>query len=90
MATRSTETKITFMYPFRLASFGGLRPAGTYIVVVDEELIEGLSFSAFRRTATTLYTPDISSKTGILQAYPTSEVEINAALESDLLRQTQS
>lgn len=86
MTTRSTETKVTFTYPFKLAAFAAPKPAGTYLLVVDEEQIEGLSFTAFRRTATTLYTPDVSANSGTQQAYPTTEAEIDAVLETDALR----
>ncbi|MFN3399225.1 MAG: hypothetical protein ACK4Z4_02700 [Ferrovibrio sp.] len=90
MTTRSTETKITFMHPFKLTAFDAPKPAGTYLLVVDEERIEGLSFTAFHRTATTLYTPDVSVRSGAQQAYPTTEAEIDAALETDALRQIMS
>lgn len=87
MTARSTETKVTFRYPFKLAAFDGPKPAGTYLVVVDEEQIEGLSFTVFHRTATTLYTPDVSARSGVQQAYPTTEAEIDAALETDVLNE---
>jgi len=35
----------------------GVRPAGTYTVETDEELIEGLSFPAYRRVATVMLLP---------------------------------
>lgn len=87
MTIRSTETKVTFTHPFKLAAFDGPKPAGTYLVVVDEEQIEGLSFTAFHRTATTLYTPDVSVRSGTQQAYPTTEAEIDAALETDAVNE---
>ncbi len=90
MTTRSTETRVSFSHSFKLAAFSAPQPAGTYLVVAEEELIEGLSFTAFRRTATTLYTPDILSRSGTQQAYPTTEAEIDAALEADTLRQIMS
>lgn len=83
MTTRSTETKVTFIHPFKLAAFDAPKPGGTYLLVVEEEQIEGLTFTAFRRTATTLYTPDISVRSGLQQAHPTTEAEIDALLETD-------
>lgn len=85
MTTRSKETQVTFLHAFKLAAFSAPQPPGTYLVVVDEEQIEGLSFTVFRRTATTLYTPDISRKSGMQQAYPTTDTELDAALETDML-----
>ncbi len=90
MMTRTTETEITFIHPFKLAAFDAPKPGGTYLLVVEEEEMEGLSFTAFRRTATTLYTPDISVKSGLQQAHPTSEAEIEAILEADALHQIMS
>lgn len=85
MTTRSTETTVTFAHSFKLAAFDTPQPAGTYLITVDEEQIEGLSFTAFRRTGTTLYTPDVSRKSGVQQAYPTTEMELDSALEVDAL-----
>lgn len=90
MMTRTTETEITFIYPFKLAAFEAPKPGGTYLLVVEEEQIEGLTFTAFRRTATTLYTPDISVRSGLQQAHPTTEAEIDALLETDALNQIMS
>jgi hypothetical protein len=49
---RTTRESITFDHPFSLAAVDKLQPAGTYAVDIDEELIEGLSFLAYRRVAT--------------------------------------
>ena len=49
---RTTETTITFRCPFTLSALDKVEPAGTYRVVTEEEEIGGLSFVAFRRTAT--------------------------------------
>ena len=55
MSTRTTETTVTFRRPFTLLSVEGAQPAGTYRLVTEEEQIPGLSFVAFRRTATLLH-----------------------------------
>jgi hypothetical protein len=57
MADRTTETTVTFKHPFSLTSLDSRQPAGTYRLVMDEEEILGLSFLAFRRTATMLHIP---------------------------------
>jgi hypothetical protein len=54
---RTTRESITFDRPFSLTAVDRLQPAGTYAVDIDEELIEGLSFLAYRRVATTIYLP---------------------------------
>jgi hypothetical protein len=43
---------MTFDRSFTLAGVDFALPAGVYEIVTDEEMIEGLSFPVFRRTAT--------------------------------------
>ena len=50
--TRTRRTKMTFDRSFTLAGVDFPLPAGVYEIVTDEEMIEGLSFPVFRRTAT--------------------------------------
>jgi len=57
MSTRTIQTTITFNRPFTLSSVEGWQPAGTYRLESEEEQIEGLSFSAFRRMTMTLFLP---------------------------------
>ena len=54
---RTTRRSITFNRPFAVAALDGLQPPGTYAIEIDEKLIEGLSFLAYRRVATTIYLP---------------------------------
>ena len=57
MSARTSETSVTFFKPFTLSSIEGVQPAGTYLLVTDEEQIPGLSFVAFRRLSTMLHLP---------------------------------
>jgi hypothetical protein len=52
MNTRSRRETITFQHPFRIKGIDRVLPPGAYEVITDEEMIEGLSFAAFRRVAT--------------------------------------
>ena len=52
MTMRTTKSTVTFVRPFRLGAFGEQLPAGRYPIETDEELLEGVSFPAYRRTAT--------------------------------------
>ena len=61
MTIRSRREAVTFKHPFRIRGVERLLPAGTYVVVTDEQSIEGLSFDAFRRIATTILLPGASS-----------------------------
>lgn len=54
---RTRRETVVFKRPFRLAGIDHLVPAGAYTVVTDEEMIEGLSFTVFRRVATTITVP---------------------------------
>jgi len=55
--TRSRRETVTFNHPFRIKGIERRLPAGPYEVVTDEEMIEGLSFPCFRRTATMIMVP---------------------------------
>ncbi|MCT7374573.1 hypothetical protein [Chelativorans salis] len=63
------------------------RPAacGTYRLVVDEEEIFGLSFLAYRRTATMLHIPGISVRSDRHQVVEVDPEELAAALDADAL-----
>ena len=65
---RTTREILTFNRPFSLSAVDAVQPAGTYAVDVDEELIEGLSFLAYRRVATTIYLPLRHGGAGSVQA----------------------
>jgi hypothetical protein len=54
MTIRSRRETVTFKHPFRIRGIDRLLPTGSYEVIADEEMIEGLSFAAFRRIAENL------------------------------------
>ena len=83
MSVRTIETTVTFKHPFALPSFDGPQPAGTYRLVMDEEEILGLSFLAFRRTATMLHIPAISISGHPNQVFPVNSAELTTALKAD-------
>ena len=80
---RTTETEITFTRPFRLESLVEPQEAGTYRLITDEELIEGLSFPAYRRVAMHLEIPSISALTVKRQRLQVSYEDIYRALALD-------
>ena len=49
--TRTTRSTVTFSRAFTLEAVNRSFPAGAYELVTDEELIEGISFPAYRRVA---------------------------------------
>jgi hypothetical protein len=57
MTTRTITTSVTFHRPFYLKGVDRLLPPADYRVVTDEELIDGLSFTAYRRFSTAIFVP---------------------------------
>jgi hypothetical protein len=54
MATRTRRKTVAFGRPFLVKGIGRILPPGNYVVVTDEELVEGLSFPVYRRVSTTM------------------------------------
>lgn len=65
MTTRSRRDTVTFKHPFRIAGIDRELPGGDYEIIADEDLIEGLSFASYRRTATFIMAPGASPRAGI-------------------------
>ena len=63
MTIRTIRKTITFLKPFFLKGVDRLLPPRDYDVVTDEELIEGLSFSAYHRVSTAIFVPAPSGAT---------------------------
>jgi len=57
MTMRATTRTVTFHRPFYLKGVDRLLPPADYRVVTDEELIDGLSFAAYRRVSTSIFVP---------------------------------
>jgi hypothetical protein len=84
MTIRTTRTTVSFSNPFTLQSLEGIQPAGEYVVLIDDELIEGLSRLAYRRVATLFQTPAVSaSKRLPTESFAISQTELDAALMKD-------
>ena len=57
MTTRTGNKIITFHRPFHLKDVDRMLPPGDYRVVTDEEVIEGISFTAYHRISTVIFVP---------------------------------
>ena len=57
MATRTQRKTVTFGRPFLVKGIDRVLPPGNYVVVTDEELVEGLSFPVYRRVSTSMMVP---------------------------------
>ena len=54
MISRTTTSTVSFEYPFEIDGYIDSLLAGDYEMVVDEELLQNLSFVSYLRTATYL------------------------------------
>ena len=82
MTTRMTVRRVTFFRAFRLAGADGIYPPGSYSVETDEDPIEGLSFAAYRRTATYITVPGASA--GVSQMVRVEPVDLEVLLSVGL------
>lgn len=82
MLTRSQRTTLVFHRPFVLKGVDRPQPAGTYDVETEEELLEGLSFPAYRRISTTV-TPRAQAPGKLLQALLVDAVDLEKAHAED-------
>ncbi|MEO3414944.1 hypothetical protein AAFO92_09835 [Roseovarius sp. CAU 1744] len=83
MNTRSSRSMVTFTHSFSLPGYPDEFPAGEYEVVVEEEALHGLSFEAYRRTATYLVVHGKSGRAGHTEMRPTTEKDLEATLCRD-------
>jgi hypothetical protein len=83
MTMRSRRETITFQHPFRIKGIDRLLPAGAYEVITDEEMIEGLSFAAFRRVATMIMVPASPPRSSSVEMLSIGSVELSDAQRID-------
>jgi hypothetical protein len=83
MNMRSTRSTVTFSNPFTLPGIPGDLPAGDYDVLIEEELLQGLSFVAYRRTATYLTVRGRGGHAGRTELRTISDSDLKEALGRD-------
>ena len=83
MNSRTTRRTVVFARPFRIAGYEDELPPGDYQVDVDEELLEGLSFEAYRRTGTFLLIGSQAGGRGSTEMRPVDPRDLEAALVRD-------
>jgi hypothetical protein len=83
LSLKTTRSIATFHEPFALRNLEGNQPPGEYSVYVEDELIAGLSRTAWRRISTLLQTPSISSSQEHSRLVVVSSAELEAALMKD-------
>jgi len=83
MLTRSTRSMVTFSNDFAIGDSQRELPAGTYEIVVEEELLQGISFEACRRTATYLMVRGRGRNSGQTTMQMTTEEDLEHAIACD-------
>jgi hypothetical protein len=83
MNTRSRRETITFQHPFQINGIDRVLPLGAYEVITDEEMIEGLSFAAFRRVATLIMVPAAPPRSSTMEMISIGSVDLADAQRID-------
>ncbi|MDQ8698146.1 hypothetical protein [Hyphomicrobium sp. LHD-15] len=86
MTTQTTRSIALFQAAFTLCGIDGELPAGSYRIETEEEVIESLSFVAFRRLETTIELPAIGSASLKRQIITIDPLDLAAAQLRDAAR----
>src|SRR5690348_11278725 len=87
MPDRTSSETVTFRHPFKLSGADDVQPAGRYIVETDEELLQTLSFPAYRRLSTVIRLPGRSNSMELARIINVDPAELSAALARDAQEQ---
>jgi hypothetical protein len=83
MTTHTKRSIAHFEAPFTLRALDKIQPAGDYEIDEDEEVIEGLSWLAYRRVATFIHIPARNSSQRNTQLVTIDYPELETALKKD-------
>ena len=83
MASRTTQTVVSFSSSFELPDVEAPLPPGGYRVEHDEESIESLSRLAWRRVASFIHLPGIGRHGPTHEMAPINPADLDAALKKD-------
>jgi len=83
MTVRTSKKTVTFRRPFILGGLDEALPAGDYCVETDEELLDGISFPAYRRILTLIHLHAKPGSPGITRVLTIDPMELDAALKRD-------
>jgi len=81
MIARSLSKNVVFSKPFRLKGVDRVLAAGSYRVVTDDELIDGLSFAVYRRVATMIFLQ--SDRASSIEMVTIDPLDLQPALDRD-------
>jgi hypothetical protein len=83
MSVRTSHKTVTFTRPFSLSALDEVQAAGTYTVQMEEALLPGLSFPAWRRIATLIFLPSRPGGAFVEQVVNIDPLELEAAQARD-------
>lgn len=83
MTTRTTKKTVTFARPFTLNPLDEVLEPGDYEIEIDEELLGGLSFFAYRRLFTLVHLPAKAGHPGLTRTLSIDPNELDAAITRD-------
>lgn len=85
MNTRTIQSNVMFLYPFRLQGVAGLHPAGLYRLVTDQELIHGVSFTTYRTIMAFLEVPAQGTGALATRQLPIDLSDLDTCVRADRL-----
>jgi len=80
---RTKHTSVHFSAPFAQRGVEEIQPPGEYAIDEDEELIDGISWLAYRRVATFIHLPSVASNSRTSQLISIDHAELEAVLQQD-------
>jgi hypothetical protein len=83
MTTRTSRATVTFQRSFMLTGMKEEQPAGDYVVETDEELLDGVSFPAYRRVKVLLHLQKRPGHPDLTETVWIEPAELDAALDRD-------
>jgi hypothetical protein len=83
LSDRTIQAVVHFSAPFVLRGLDGVHPAGDYDVDHDEQLIDGMSWQAWRRVATYIHLPARAANGPIAQLLAIDPADLDCALRRD-------
>lgn len=83
MTTRTRSKFVIFKNAFELKDVGRVLPPGSYEVVTDEELVEGLSFPVYRRVATMMLVRALAPRNASIEMLNIDPAQLAAAEARD-------
>ncbi|WP_137110443.1 hypothetical protein [Rhodobacter sp. SY28-1] len=84
MDIRSTRTTLTFRKPFTLPLSDRTMPPGDYVLLTEEERLEGLTFNAYRRVARYLIVSGGPEFPGRTEMIPVNDAEMAELVACDM------